>query len=76
MFFLEPRNEFDVCILGVSYYDHCLVYDIDMVFMVYMRLLGLSFEDVEQWFEYNVMRGLEESSAPIFISKNIDLNQG
>lgn len=76
MVLLEPRSDFDKCVIGVIYAEDRAVYDTDMVIETFMRINEWSYEEALEWFEYNTLRSLpylDQEDAPVFMSKDFEL---
>lgn len=67
---LDPREEFDKCVVGVLYDDDLAVYDTELVLETFMRINEWSYEEALEWFEYNVLR---LPDRPLFMTKEFDL---
>ncbi len=72
---LDPRDEFDKCVVGVLYDADCAVYDTELVLKTFMRINEWSYEDALEWFEYDVLRPMRDcGDDPIFICKDFELD--
>jgi hypothetical protein len=72
---LDPRDEFDKCVVGVLYDADRAVYDTELVLETFMRINEWSYEEALEWFEYNVLRSLPYfEDAPVFMNKDFDLD--
>ncbi len=71
---LDPREEFDKCVIGVIYAEDKAVYDTDLVIETFMKMHNWTYDEALEWFEYNTLRSLPYyEDAPIFISKDFEL---
>jgi len=74
MLLLEPRLQFDKCIIGVMYTDSRVVYDASLVIQVFMEINEWSYDEALEWFEYNVLRSLPYyETSPIFVNLDFDI---
>ena len=69
LLFMDPPEQFDVCIVGVA--GRCgsepfVIYDTDRVIAALMRG-GMELEEAHEWFEYNVLGSWLGDSTPAFI---------
>ena len=67
--FMEPRGEFDACIVGLGYrfFDGPLaIYSVDKVLGVLMAD-GMDEEEAEEHFGYNVIGGWVGEGTPLFV---------
>jgi len=71
---LDPREEFDKCVVGVLYDEDRAVYDTELVLETFMRINEWSYEEALEWFEYNVLRSNSFEDAPVFMDKDFDLD--
>ena len=65
---LEPREDFDPCVVGVArrFNDTVLVYDIGKVLDMFVAQ-GMTEEEADEHFEYNVIGGWLGEGTPIFL---------
>ena len=66
---LEPRNEYDACIVGVGYRfssGPLAVYSIPMVLKV-MEGWGMDQEEAEEYFNFNTLGAWMGDGTPMFI---------
>jgi len=76
MMLLEPREEFDKCVIGVVYAEDKAVYDTSLVIETFMKIHEWSYDEAVEWFEYNTLRSLPYyEDSPIFISKDFELEK-
>ena len=64
---LEPREDFDPCVIGVArrFNDIVLVYDIGKVLAMFVAQ-GMTEEEADEHFEFNVIGGWLGDMTPIF----------
>ena len=64
---LEPREDYDPCIVGVGrrFNDTVLVYDIGKVLDMFVAQ-GMTEEEADEHFEYNVIGGWLGAGTPAF----------
>jgi len=75
MTLLEPRKDFDKCIIGICHEEGRAIYDADRVISVIMTANDLSREDAEEWFADNTVRGAAyQENPPIFMSRDFELD--
>jgi hypothetical protein len=76
MLCLEPRAEFDKCIIGKCSEEERLVYSIEKILETLMSSNTWDMEDALEWFHYNILRTFEYSSegSPIFIYTDFELD--
>ena len=76
MTFLEPRDDFDGCIVGICYTEDRAVYDLDLVIKALMASNSFNEDEAEEWFYSNVERSAAyQDSPPIFMRKEFDLEE-
>ena len=66
---MEPREQFDACIVGLGYRFHdgpLAMYSADKVIGALMEE-GMDEEDAEEHFSYNVIGGWVGEGTPIFV---------
>jgi hypothetical protein len=65
---LEPRVDFDPCVVGVGrrFHDTVLVYSIQKILDMYVAQ-GMEREDAEEHFEFNTIGGWLGEGTPIFM---------
>jgi len=66
---LEPRDEYDACIVGIGYRfssGPLAVYSIPMVLKV-MEGWGMDEEEAQEYFEYNTIGAWMGDGTPMFI---------
>ena len=64
---LEPREQYDKCIVGVTYHGDCIVYDANLVIQSLITDQEMTEEEALDWFEYNVIGSYMGENTPIFI---------
>ena len=67
--FLEPRDKYDTCIIGVGFRfsdGPLAVYAIPRVLKVLQRTRGLTEEEAEEFFEFNIVGAWAGEGTPIF----------
>jgi len=64
---LEPRDQYDKCIVGSTYHGDCIVYDANLVIQSLITDQGMTEEEALDWFEYNVIGSYMGDGTPIFI---------
>ena len=55
--FLDPKDEFDQAIVGVSHDSHHLIYDYEKLLTAIMNQ-SQSEEEAQEWLDYNIMGGI------------------
>jgi hypothetical protein len=72
---LEPREDYDPCILGVGrrFNDTVLIYSIKAIIDMHMRH-GMTYEEADEYFEYNTIGGWYGEQTPMFLNDLIDLD--
>lgn len=55
--FLDPKEEFDQAIFGVSHDSHHIIYDYEKLLTATMNQ-GQSEEEDQEWLDYNIMGGI------------------
>jgi hypothetical protein len=76
MMLLEPRSEFDSCVVGVCYDNDKAIYDTELVLETLMRIYELNREDALDWFEYNILRSLPyHEDSPLFMNTDFELEE-
>ena len=72
---LEPREDYDPCIVGVArrFNDTVLIYSIRSIIDMHMRH-GMTYDEASEWFEYNTIGGWYGEQTPIFLDDLIDLH--
>ena len=66
---MEPREEFDGCIVGLGYRFHdgpLAMYSVDRVLRVFMGQ-GMDEEEAEEHFGFNVIGGWVGEGTPIYV---------
>ena len=75
MFLLEPRDQFDKCIIGATYDNNKAIYDADQVIETFMLINDWDFDEAIEWFDYNTLRSLPYyEDSPIFIKTDFCLD--
>lgn len=64
---LEPREQFDKCIVGATYYGDKVVYSAELVIQALMEDSEMTEEEALDYFEYNVIGSYMGDGTPIFI---------
>lgn len=64
---LEPREQYDKCIVGVTYHGDKVVYDANLVIQSLITDQEMSEEEALDWFEYNVIGSYMGDGTPIFL---------
>lgn len=73
---LEPRDQFDKCIIGATYDNNKAIYDADEVIETFMLINDWDYEEAFEWFDYNTLRSLPYyEDAPIFIRIYFELDE-
>lgn len=73
---LEPRDEYDACIIGIGYRfseGPLAVYSIPMVLKV-MEGWGMDEQEAQEYFEYNTIGAWMGDGTPIFIHPFSEVN--
>ena len=69
---MEPRVEFDGCIVGLGYRFHdgpVAIYSIDRVLRAFVGE-GMDEEEAQEHFDYNVIGGWVGEGTPIFVRED------
>ena len=75
MLLLEPREDFDKCIIGVNHNNTRAIYNVDKVIETFMDLNDWDFDEAIEWFDYNTLRSLPYyEDSPIFIKTDFCLD--
>lgn len=71
---LEPREDYDPCIVGVGrrFNDTVLIYSIRAILDMHVRQ-GMEYDEAQEHFEYNTIGGWYGDKTPIFLH-DIDLD--
>jgi hypothetical protein len=64
---MEPREQFDKCIIGVTYYGDKVVYSTEMILQALMEDNEMTDEEALEYFEYNVIGAYVGEGTPIYI---------
>ena len=64
---LEPRDQFDKCIVGVTYNGDKVVYSAELVIQALMEDSEMTEEEALDYFEYSVIGSYMGDGTPIFI---------
>lgn len=64
---LEPRDQFDKCIVGVTYNGDKVVYSAELVIQALMEDSEMTEEEALDYFEYYVIGSYMGDGTPIFI---------
>ena len=70
---MEPREEFDACIVGLGYRFHdgpLAIYSIDKVLRVFVGD-GMDEEEAQEHFDFNVIGGWVGEGTPIFMGAGL-----
>ena len=68
--FMEPRSDYDPCLVGIGYRfkdGPLAVYDINKVLKVLQTRDGMSVEGSEEVFQFNIVGGWLGDGTPMFI---------
>ena len=71
---LEPRADYDECIVGVGarFHDGPLaIYSVERVLAVLMRDPESDEESAQEWFDFNIIGGWVGSGTPIFVNESM-----
>ena len=69
---MEPRSQYDGCILGIGYrYSDgpLAIYSIERVLAV-LQANGMDVEGAVEWFDFNVIGGWNGAGTPIYIRES------
>jgi len=69
---MEPRSEYDDCILGIGYRHSdgpLAIYSIERVLAV-LQAKGMDVEEAVEWFDFNVIGGWNGAGTPIYIRES------
>ena len=66
---LEPREDFDPCIVGIArrFNDCVLAYDIDLIIAMLVRRDGMEVDEAIDHFEFNIIGGWYGNATPVFL---------
>ena len=64
---LEPREYYDKCIIGTTYYGDRAIYDSELVLQSLMTDQEMTEEEALDWFEYNIVGSYLGEQTPIFL---------
>lgn len=70
LMFLNPPEQFDACIVGVATrcgMDNVVVYDQGKVIKALIED-GMSEEDAQEWYEFNILGSYVGENTPMFLS--------
>ena len=70
LMFLNPPEQFDDCIIGVATrcgMDNVVVYDQGKVIKALIED-GMSEEDAQEWYEFNILGSYVGENTPMFLS--------
>ena len=70
-FYLEPRKKYDSAIIGTEYSSGSVIYDGDKIIDILISNDDMSYEDAQDFFEYNILRGCNYigENKPLFVNK-------
>jgi hypothetical protein len=66
---MEPRSDYDECIIGIGdrFHDGPLaIYSVERILEVLMQDDGMDEEEAQEWFDFNVIGGWNGPGTPIF----------
>ena len=69
---MEPRSEYDGCIVGIGYrYSDgpLAIYSVDRVLAV-LQANGMDSEEAGEWFDFNVIGGWNGPGTPIYVRES------
>jgi hypothetical protein len=69
---MEPRSEYDNCIIGVGHRFHdgpLAIYSCERIIAV-LQADGMDEEDAVEWFDFNIIGGWNGAGTPIFVHEN------
>jgi hypothetical protein len=69
---MEPRSDYDECIIGVGarFHDGPLaIYSVERILAVLMRDDEVDEEGAQEWFDFNIIGGWMGSGTPIFVNE-------
>lgn len=64
---LGPREQFDKCIIGVTYQGDKVIYSVEMIIQTLMEENEMSDEEALDYFEYNVIGSYVGYGTPIYM---------
>jgi len=64
---MDPREQYDKCIVGTTYYGDKVIYDTALVLQTLMEFEGMTDEEALDWFEYNMVGSYLGDGTPIFM---------
>lgn len=64
--FLEPRDRYDECIVGMTYDGNKIIYDADKIIHALMEQDGMNDEEAIEYFEYNILGAYVGEGTPIY----------
>jgi hypothetical protein len=71
---IEPREDFDKCIIGIVSGGGRAVYDTELVIETFMRTEGWDYDSALDFFYTNTLSSAQyDEDGPIFMSKEFEL---
>jgi hypothetical protein len=69
---LEPREDYDPCIVGVArrFNDTVLIYSIKAILDMHVRQ-GMEYDEAAEYFEFNTIGGWYGDQTPIFLQDTV-----
>jgi hypothetical protein len=70
---LEPREDYDACIVGVvqQFNTSFLLYSVRRIVRMHMRS-GMTYEEAVEYFDYNTIGAYLGPRTPLFLMDNFD----
>ncbi len=71
---MEPRSDYDDCIIGVGARFHdgpIAIYSVERILAVLMRNDGVSEEEAQEWFDFNIIGAWLSPGTPIFANETM-----
>ena len=71
--FMEPRSEYDECIIGIGARFHdgpLVIYSFERIMAVLMKN-GMDEEDAQEWFDVNIIGGWNGPGTPIYVNESM-----
>lgn len=65
--FLEPRESYDDCIIGITYDGSKVIYDATKIMDVLMSIDDMTDEEALEFFEYNILGSYVGENTPIYV---------
>lgn len=67
MILLEPKSNYEDCIIGEDYYGTRAVYDAEKVIKALMIFDSMTYDEALEYFDYNIAGAYVGEETPIYI---------